>query len=561
MQNPKEIVSWITENNYSKSKEFIYFFLSLGIPTALSFCLGRYLSKFHSKQAIIEVEKPSKFSWLLYVITPLILYFLILNLDINGQIDLYHEGERLQLNGLPYKDLYIQHGLILNYLLPKLSSIIFSNSVEGVRRMFSIIEPVAYIILYFVGLSFFRGRIILAILPPIFCSGIAYWVGFREGLCIAVLLSLLNQRIFLAGLLSGLAFWFSVDYGLYSIAATLSYLALSFIFEKRDFTTLIKYLSGLALMTIPALAIFFVLGILNDFLINLYIQTNYQSIIWGKPFIEFDLDIWSESFRIYASILILIISLSFLAYKLGKNELFNCKYNRKLLLITLFATFFFRTALGRSDYGHWIDGSSLIILLLFAPFDSFIFSGHKRLIKALASCSFILLLAYLNVIHQPLQRIRISGFLIRERYNRLKNYFPEKSGLASQERIGNIKIPEDQLKTIIEVKNYIEENTNKADFIYDFANQGAYYFLLDRPSPTKYFNVVYSSTVEMQNEVIDELEKKKPKVVIFSTGTIYDGIDGIPSSKRHKIVYNYIIKNYSFAKLINGTSLYLLKTN
>ena len=46
--------------------------------------------------------------------------------------------------------------------------------------------------------------------------------------------------------------------------------------------------------------------------------------------------------------------------------------------------------------------------------------------------------------------------------------------------------------------------------IFDFSNQPAFYFFVDRPNPTRFYQVPIASPREFQNEVIHDLELAKP---------------------------------------------------
>ncbi|MBI1929517.1 hypothetical protein HYR99_35385, partial [Candidatus Poribacteria bacterium] len=76
-----------------------------------------------------------------YLIVPVFIYLLMYSGNIHGGIDLFHEGERLApLNemlhgGIPFRDIYVQHGLFQNTYLAWMGSKLFGPTLEGVRRM------------------------------------------------------------------------------------------------------------------------------------------------------------------------------------------------------------------------------------------------------------------------------------------------------------------------------------------------------------------------------------------------------------------------------------------
>jgi len=112
-------------------------------------------------------------------------------------------------------------------------------------------------------------------------------------------------------------------------------------------------------------------------------------------------------------------------------------------------------------------------------------------------------------------------------------------------RAGRILGPADQTAEIEQVVKYIQENTAPSEPIFDFSNQGGYYFLANRPNPTRFPQIIYASPEPLQKEAVADLEKAKPKYVIFKTGYwtyIYDGVSNLD---RLPIVVAYLQSHYT----------------
>jgi len=125
------------------------------------------------------------------------------------------------------------------------------------------------------------------------------------------------------------------------------------------------------------------------------------------------------------------------------------------------------------------------------------------------------------------------------------------------ERAGRILTPPAQAREIERVVAYIQENTAPTEPIFDLSNQAAYYFLADRPNPTRYPLVVYASPEPLQKEVIADLERAKPKYVIFTTGSGWgNGPDGIQTVDRVPLVTAYIRSNYETDVKIESVSIW-----
>ena len=177
-----------------------------------------------------------------YIILPIFIYLLIYSGDIHGKIDLFHEGERLaplneMLHGaVPFRDIYIQHGLFQNAYLAWLGSQLFEPTLFGVRSMEDILDPLGYIALYVLGLQIFRGRFLTAFICVLIASGTEFWVSARHSLGLISFAFVANSlthfhrtrtnkvptfvwKLLFAGLSTSLAFWYSTEIGLYTLGA------------------------------------------------------------------------------------------------------------------------------------------------------------------------------------------------------------------------------------------------------------------------------------------------------------------------------------------------------
>ena len=173
-----------------------------------------------------------------YVILPIFIYLLTYSASIHGNIDLFHEGERLApLNemlhgGLPFRDVYVQHGLFQNAYLAWVGSLLFEPTLFGVRSMEAILAPLGYVALYLLGLQVFSRQIFDSFICMIIASGTQFWVSPRHSLGLisfAFVANFLTRRqgtsknskvswtLVLAGIFTSLAFWYSTEVGLYTL--------------------------------------------------------------------------------------------------------------------------------------------------------------------------------------------------------------------------------------------------------------------------------------------------------------------------------------------------------
>ena len=553
-----------------------------------------------------------------YIILPIFIYLLTYSGDIHGKIDLFHEGERLaplneMLHGaVPFRDIYIQHGLFQNAYLSWFGSQLFEPTLFGVRSMEDILDPLGYVALYVLGLQVFRGRFLTALICVLIASGTEFWVTARHSLGLisfAFVASSLTHsprtrpnkvpsfvwKLLLAGITTSLAFWYSTEIGLYTLGAIGLFLVI-YVFQggfkteggsrrsqqeknRREYLLpLISYSCGVLFGFFSVGLYFLWHGALDDVIWNSYIQCRYQLATWGLAFpslsetlallptVGWHAFIFSEGFRWYLPVCIFLIVAAYLTYR-GLCGTVSALNAMKLLLLLLGGIAFFRTALGRSDGGHLIYGATFLWLLCLFPLESGIFRmfraglsflrGNGRWQSAVKAAWVLIPTAlfcwYVGEAHEPL-----TGF--REKWQRLRqNPFKQRVVRQALARAGKVDIPDDQVEQVQKVVAYIRENTAENEKIFDFTSQGAYYFFANRLSVTRFHQVSYASTPEMQQEVIGALERDKTRLVIFKTGGWFDAVDAIPVEERHPLIAAYLQANYEIAVNINETEILLRK--
>ena len=548
-----------------------------------------------------------------YIVLPIFIYLLIYSGNIHGGIDLFHEGERLApLNemlhgGIPFRDVYVQHGLFQNAYLAWVSGQVFEPTLFGLRTMERILNPLGCVALYLLGLQVFRGRFLTAFLCMLIASGTEFWVSPRHSLglisfaFVANFLtprqgrsksSVLSWKLLFGGIFTSLAFWYSTEIGLYSLGAIGLFLVIHALLEnsigaengqveekgvKERLFPIISYSCGVLLGFLPVGLYFLSHGAFDDAIWNSYIQCRYQLATWGlafpslsKTLMLLSSDGWSAfifsvGFRWYLPICIFLIIAGYLTYR-GLSSRHSAN-TLKLLLLLLGGVAFFRTALGRSDGGHLTFGATFLWLLCLLPLEGGILSMfHANLSSfrvrtpwhAALKATWILIPTlifcwYVGEVHHPL-----AGF--NQKWQRLRQN-PFKQNVVPEElaRAGAVDIPDDQVQQIQKVVAYIQENTEPNEKIFDFTSQGAYYFFANRPGVSRFHQVSYASTPSMQQEVIAALEQDKTRLVIFKTGGWFDAVDGIRVEERHALIAAYLQESYEPAININGTEILMRK--
>ena len=547
-------------------------------------------------------------------------------------IDLYHEGERVAvvnelLRGrIPYRDIYLQHGLFQNAYKPLLAMKLFGETLEADRILHHILYPLGYVCFYLLALHCFRKRatalfILLAII--LLTVGLAAPRAYlpvtdRHILGFLTLMLLLRWThrshghgkplLVTAGVCTTLAVFYSLDTGLYTWAVSSLFLFLfgfasiwcrsvnddaavgnpnSFrdrLQQMRDgrlgkcLSPLLTYKLGVMIGFTPFLIYFGVHGAIDDMFRSSWTQFTYHAEIWGTPFIPlltelakinslvtFSDFILSKTFIWYFPMLVYLITLTFLLFRAVTNQWRMEDW--KLLLILLAGIVYFRTALGRSDWHHVLFSSSFLWLISFFFFEGvwLAFRSHQtsdttsksnmssQPVKADSSndsawstepdncsnassrtdrkaqnsrinlpqliCALIFVLGLLWYIRTDLYGV-FAAKPLEQAERMLVNFtkygnIPQGYAEVRLGRAGRVMVPVNQAAQIEGVVKYIHENTNAPEPIFDFADSGVYYFLADRPNPTRFPQIAYASPKPLQKEVIADLERTKPKLTIY----------------------------------------------
>ena len=140
--------------------------------------------------------------------------------------------------------------------------------------------------------------------------------------------------------------------------------------------------------------------------------------------------------------------------------------------------------------------------------------------------------------------------LVNYRIDETARYVPRVSGAVRDGRAEEI------VNRVDAVSKEIGLLTRKNEPIFDFSNQPAFYFFANRPNATRFYQVPIASPRKFQAEVIRDLERTRPKVVIKKSPDGYDVFDGVPNYLRAQAIAAYIDDCYRFNKSVRGVELW-----
>jgi hypothetical protein len=530
-----------------------------------------------------------------FAVIPFLVFVVLYSSNINGAIDLFHEGESLSPafevshGKLPFRDVYLQHGWGVNVLRTKLAFFLFGQDSVAANRTFhfgrhGVLTPIIWIGVYLLLYTLFRRKI--WILPAFLLLGLAD-IRFQDRHLLPILsIALLawgtqgRRNAFLfSGALAGAAIFYSLDMGIYAVLIGFAFIASYSIGDRSssfsDFGKSARHFAiGAAIGAFPFILYLLWHGIFDDFVRNSYLQLRYQQEVWGIPppspasLLGPFKTVTARNRALYAFIkwyfpaLVYVLTALSLAPAIVAGS-FD-KRDAPLLLMLIMGIFFFPSALGRADEGHlmyaiapfWILGmvllelsSSLVFSRRKSADDVSLPPLHYRRLYRGALVTFLIILAFGLYFWATCR----NGGILQQRFEMLKAKPAEAQGNVNLqgERSGNVRVPEWQEEEIEKTVAFIDSHAGPDEPIFDFSNQGAYYFLAGRRNSTMFCQAAYAIPEPLQQKAVAQLEQAPPAAVILREDAKY------APHKREPLIDEWIRQRYAEAAHI-GRNIILL---
>jgi hypothetical protein len=496
-------------------------------------------------------------------VLPFLIYSLFFHPNIQRDVDFFHEGEKLVpaqafLEGkVPYKEIFFIHGLFSDIGMPLLGFKIFGHSVEGFRILENVVSPLAVISYYYLGLLClpFEGALLLVFLIltglfPILATERTLMANLSLLFTVAYLKSQRTGYLCLSAFTAFLSFLIANDTG---FAVILAEGGLGILLglgrwkteRGKGWKPAFIYALTLLVSFIPFLGYLIKMKAWGPFI------STYREIFgaydhWSSlPFktlilgIQDHYDFW-EGYLLPLLILVVLILLRFKA-RAGQ---WTSPEDWILILLLLVNIVYYKRGLDRSDSGHALMGSHFgWILLLFLLTKAVRFNPRYALL-------YLFLVTSLFI---PTPTLREGKTTLPDQLDRFatKNSIEVTGRIKiSEPRLGQLFLSPEQAHTMVQVLQFFEKTTLPTEYIWDFTNQGAFYFLTDRKNPTRYALTQLVITEDQQKEVIRNLKEYPPRWIIFRSQTHWDEIDGVDTYLRHYLLSDYLLRHYKPAARI-----------
>ncbi|MCE9613776.1 MAG: hypothetical protein K8T26_05835 [Lentisphaerae bacterium] len=560
-----------------------------------------------------------------YGVIPALLYALAYRDIRDGPLDLFHDGEamvpmsEIRHGAIPYRDIYIQHGLLYDAWIPSLGAKLFGPTLAGVRAIQGYVAPTELVAIYFLVLASFRFRLVAALVVAavplaleangrrslgflsiaVLASAIASPQGFellnarcsgsvgalQGGRARLLLLFRKGWRLMLAGALATLACWHTLE-GLYALATGILFTTVAGLFHGRSVEfrrrplPLVCYSSG-AFLGFWIIGWYFLLhGALGDVLRNSWVQCAYQTEIWGLPAPRVldilrpmlagtqrpDFSSWlvSNGVCFYAGAFALVAAATVLTFRAFGKGFWYSPWAPQLLLLTFFGASCYRSVLGRCDEPH-ADYSVLLFMILgffmvaaLAGKAGDIFLCPQRLTARIAGGTVVAILAIGSGIAMGwyMQILWQPIATLTQRWEELRDPPPTTADREPLPGVGVLDIGGQEAE-MEPVVDYIRERTEPGDRVFDFTNQALLIFLADRRLASRYVLPIYASLPSMQREIIEDLERHSVNLVIYSSGDTWrEWIDGIPQYDRLPLLAAYLDRTFKPATTVGPVTFW-----
>ena len=275
-----------------------------------------------------------------------------------------------------------------------------------------------------------------------------------------------------------------------------------------------------------------------------------SGLFTGLPYPSITLSV--SSLINWVSILLQSITLTLLCLQFREECLISGKKARVFLtenylpiFLFLCAVLYMRVALGRSDGGHLISPGFFAVFAFIALISRII--SQRQLIRV--SWQNLTLIAFIAA-----SLFNMNSVFAAVNLGSLASYPATMQSFLTQTN-STLLDPEQQI-----VARQIRKYVNSQSCFYTLASEGIWYELLDKPPCSRYWYLIYATSPDTQQQVVQDLEKTKPRIILYSGG-FGDVLDGVPKESSHLLVHQYIWQHYRPYRLIKGRWLWIRRNS
>lgn len=488
-------------------------------------------------------------SGLLLLLVPILIFISWSTLKTQPRFDVFHDGETLvpplllSQGYFPWRDLIFTHGLLHDVLRSWVGYRLFDESFWGAEVGVSLLAlPLWWASLYLFFQCVFRCNVLFLLAVALVPFSLPYFEHnhFRfllQWIALLAQIGLWRKAGWgRAGLFAGLVVVQAIvtPESAYSVLA-LGAALLIFDLVHKDFTrsrqTLI-WSVGLFIVFSCFLAYHGALGSFVEYYVYFVRGHRYTG---GLPF-GFGPE---YLFYSYAPIAANSIFFFWFSSKVKARSRIALE-DWAILSCALFSLLYYEKFLARADahiYSVFCMSYPVILWVVFKALE--LADGAARpLAHVIARPATLVLLVGIFLSSAPSWKSRFLDLPSRHVLRASRSPWP---------RFGYFKVSEKTDQAIRKWEATLKGRLRSEDKVFDFSNSpGLMFYLLDMKPSTRFFHVSMAVRKQAQRAVISELERERPRLVIFSPPAELGprSWDGIPEMVRHYEVAEYLFRHY-----------------
>jgi hypothetical protein len=520
---------------------------------------------------------------ILYLSAPLLLMVLIAQLpDALRGMDMFDDGERLAaatltLHGaLPWRDLLTIHGLLEDVFREMLGMVVFQDSRWGGQAgTLMLFVPVYWYLNYLLFVRLFRRNwFAVAAAMLMTAGGGDLWQGLffqaHYRMLLLPLVLLLFARLLDRGTWPRAASVAGTAVIAFVLTPEMSYLAGALAvtlvaWEWLHRADSVRWWQAMQRVGRCAACSAVAFGIFVIYLLATHSLSQYVSyfrtfapghaLTGGIP-IQWTGPIFG--FAEYSTVAIILIGIWYFVGQLRARRTMSANdWTMTGLLITV--ALYYPKFLDRADTGHLFEVWSIAIPLFYYEVYKLVEWMSERataqrwrtanIRRAAVQLPFASLLVLVLV---------LTGSSVESQAaagpDRFRAVVPEPALVA---REGYVLPGQSSAPTVKELKSVLGVVMLPGDTLYDFSNEPAmFYYLLHYTPPTRFYHVSMAIPREAQRQLIDELKKSTPDIVIYDDNLYgLPSWDGVTNSVRHYDVSRYLLEHYEPFIAFDGYTL------
>jgi hypothetical protein len=198
-----------------------------------------------------------------------------------------------------------------------------------------------------------------------------------------------------------------------------------------------------------------------------------------------------------------------------------------LVLVLLLSLACARSWIDRADDLHLELAGWMTVPLLLVLLGPFLARAAASRGARLAAASFVVALPLVGVVGLPVANPALAASRILR--------VPSASSTPDAAVVG---------ASYAQATRMLAAELGPADCFWTLTSEGVWYELLDRPSCTRFHQVVYARSAEAQAEVLRDLDRTRPPILLFGNADWWNRVDGIPVAVTNPAIERYVLSRY-----------------